>query len=161
MKPDDFENTLARVPLRRPPADWRAAILATARQVAIPSRQVRTNHPPSLRGILENWIHRLATPWPALAATAACSLLLNGAAQTISPALGTPPQAVSWQPGQSMAEALRQHRSQVLALVSSEEPELESASPSPASNPPASNKPRSQNRPADHRHPAQPAPSPA
>jgi hypothetical protein len=161
MKPDDFENTLARVPLRRPPPDWRDAILATARDAALPSRSARTNHPPSLRGILENWLHRLATPWPALAATAACSLLLNGAAQLFSPHPGTPPQAVSWQPGQSFAEVLRQHRSEVLALVNSEEPELESASPTPAPNPPASNKPRSQNRPADPRHPAQPAPSPA
>lgn len=161
MKPDDFEHTLARVPLRRPPPDWKDAILATARDAALPSGPAQPSHPPSLRFVLRDWLHRFAAPWPALAATAACSLLLNVAAQSISPDHGLTTDSLPWQPGQGFADILRKHRSEVLALVNSEEPELEPASPTPTPNEPASNKPRSQNRPADHRHPAQPAPSPA
>jgi hypothetical protein len=161
MKPDDFENTLARIPLRRPPPAWREEILATAREAAIPTRPAQPTATTSPRFVLSELLHRLAAPWTAIAATAACSFLVDVAAQYISPDHGPTPHTVSWQTDRGFADILRQHRSEVLALVNSEEPELEPSAPAPAPNPPASNKPRSQNRPTDRRHPADPTRSPA
>lgn len=146
MKPDDFENTLARIPLRPPPASWRDEILDNARAAA--SLHAEPPSPAALTPprTLEAWFRRWITPWTGLATAAACSLLLNSAAQWIAPERGSTAPRSAEPPSPGFTETLRTHRSTVLALVNSEELDADTVSSTTPPNPPASSKPRSEIR---------------
>src|ERR1019366_505206 len=61
MKPDDFESRLQRQPLRQMPPDWRAEILAAAREAQAPVHASRITH----RSWLSTFNHQLSTLfWP-------------------------------------------------------------------------------------------------
>jgi len=119
MKPDDFEASLSRIPLRSPPSAWRDEILAAARKASPPAIR---NTPDPAAGFAA-WLRRISIPWATLAGAAAACLILNGMGYWLSP-LPTPgirsPRPAS---PTGFATAIRAHQSQVLALYETEETE--------------------------------------
>jgi len=159
MKPDEFEKALARIPLQAPPPAWRDEILESSRNAAIPSRPLRIDASPSLRSLLEAVFRRLATPWTALATVAASAVLLNATAQFIAAdGRSTRPTALGAD-GPSFADIVRNHRSEVLALLNPDESDSETPIPANSPIPQPAGKPRSQVQPAGGRNPEQPIPS--
>ena len=84
---DDLERRASRVPHEAPPAEWRARILATAREAMSEGAGVRESRgaPETGRRVREGaaaawgWREWFAAPWGALAGALGLILLLNGA----------------------------------------------------------------------------------
>jgi hypothetical protein len=80
MKPDDFEQKLQRQPLRQVPTEWRAEILAAAREeqaIRHASSVIRRSWLSNLNSQLSTilWPHPKA--WAGLAAVWICIFILN------------------------------------------------------------------------------------
>lgn len=127
MKPDDFEQRLARVPWRTPPETWREEILEAARSAG-PTRRAGTAS--GWGGIVEGcarWVGRVRgawVPWGVLAGAWALALLLHGLEAGGLGEAGAPgegPSAADLRPGAGLVEAARAYRAQVLILVNHEE----------------------------------------
>lgn len=80
MKPDDFEQRLARLPVKEIPGDWRAEILSAAR-AAQPaphaSRITRHGWLPTLNSQLSAFFWPHPKAWAGLAAVWVCIIALN------------------------------------------------------------------------------------
>jgi len=121
MKPDEFEETLQRQPLRPIPQGWRAEILRNA-QAAAGSRLPTLDTRPSLLSILNSQLSALLWPspraWAGLAAVWVAILAMNLAARDKSPTIAkdvTPPSP-------EMIMALRQQERLLAELVERPEP---------------------------------------
>ena len=88
MKPDDFESRLQRQPLRQIPPDWRAEILAAARETPAPHHASRITR----QSLLTTISHQLSTifwphpkAWAGLAAVWVFIFVLNFSMREASP----------------------------------------------------------------------------
>lgn len=119
MKPEDFEQRLARTPLQPPPAAWREEILAAAR-TALPA-------PPrsplaTLATLWNRWrlLRPAATPWTALAGAWLLVLALHGVGRSIdhrASASVMSPDSTTESPAALIAAA-RSYHARVLAIAS-------------------------------------------
>jgi hypothetical protein len=90
MKPDDFEQKLQQQPLRQVPAEWRAEILAAAREeqaIRHSSSAIRRSWLSTLNSQLSTilWPHPKA--WAGLAAVWVCIFVLNFSIRDKAPAV--------------------------------------------------------------------------
>ena len=121
MKPDEFEQSLQRQPLRPIPAEWREKILRAATADA-DSISVR---PSSLASRRVLWWRELFWPcpqvWAGLAAAWIFIVLMNvGSVETTSLAVATTPP-----PSKEVLLALREQRRELERAIASDEPAAE------------------------------------
>jgi hypothetical protein len=77
QEPDDFERRLSRMPLKTPPADWRAEILDAAMKAREAAELAPTKPRPKADASNRSWLEailRLPLGWAALAAVWAFAL---------------------------------------------------------------------------------------
>ena len=109
MKPDDFEQRLQRQPLRQAPAEWRAEILAAARE------EQAIRH--SSFVICHSWLSTLLWPhpkaWTGLAAVWICIFVLNFSMRDKAPVMAEK----SAPPSPEVIVELRQQQRMLAELI--------------------------------------------
>ena len=121
MKPDDFESRLQRQPLRQIPPDWRAEILAAAREAQAPHHAPRSTRQSFLTTISHQlstffWPHPKA--WGGLAAAWIFIFVLHFSARETSPMLAKK----SAPPSPEVMVELKKQQRMFAELVGSYEP---------------------------------------
>lgn len=143
MKPDEFEQRLARTPMGEPPADWRAKILEAARAEMPVSRPAPGRRMTVWRSWWRPFRSRLLpmapSPWAALAGAAAVVAALAGAGSGLeskASAAAGPASAVTTRT--AVVAAARHYRAEVIEWVNHDrDPDGEAnaaATVAPASN---------------------------
>ena len=138
MKPDDFEKTLQRQPIRQIPTEWRAEILQAARSAGdrLPTLEPRATWLSTLNQRLAAvlWPHPRA--WAGLAAAWVLIFALHFAYRDRSPAIAR----VTAAPSSRLVIALREQNKLLVELIG--RPEVKEADRPRPSAP----QPRSQRR---------------
>lgn len=125
MNLDDFEQRLARTPLRAPPADWRQEILAAARESSpahpAPAAQPRPTATAVPWLALLRRLAALPAPWAVPVAAVALVAALGGMAARVeaqlAPSPGLAPPAPSWA---SLLTAARRREASIAELANTE-----------------------------------------
>lgn len=156
MKPDDFEQQLARTPLGEPPAEWRATILGAARAAAPSSRAAAAAPAPAAgresgwrawwHPFRSRWLPMGPSPWAALAGAAAGVIALAGVGSGLESAAAAATGSVSMGTTRgAVVAAGRHYRAEIIELVNHDR-DNGGDGDDPASAPPPANgdRPRSE-----------------
>ncbi len=150
MNPDDLEEVLRRLPLRRPPGVWREALLARARSASRPPAFATR----LTRDGLTAWWERLLPPWTVPAgAMAIAILLLISQLPYVRSQRGLTAVVTESSPLEVVA-AVRAYRAQLAALADPDSEPVETRAAPIVPGPPVKSRPRSQWSPADQDGPA-------
>jgi len=134
MKPGDFETRLSRQPMKQIPGEWRAEILAAAREAGRQIRAVRSGDSEDRRHInaldggflpkaaTRAWFQNLLWPhpkaWAGLAAVWVCIFVLNFSARDAAPVVAEK----AAPPSLETVVQLRQQQRMLAELIGSREP---------------------------------------